>query len=108
MRKRDRWQIDTIDLSTQKAEDVKKDEQSGIKAFVKRHWKKTLIILGVLYLVVVLFGIFSARYYYDENGNRRLYPLTFSDMQLQDDYDTLTDQLSAVRVILTDFLSTRL
>lgn len=102
MRKRDRWQIDTIDLSSPKAEDVKKDEQSGIKAFVKRHWKKTLIILGVLYLVVVVFGIFSARYYYDENGNRRLYPLTFADMQLQDDYDTLTDQLSAVRVILTD------
>lgn len=102
MRKRDRWDIDTIDLTTKKPEESKPEEQNGLKAFVKRHWKKALIILGVVYLIVVLFGIFSARYYYDENGNRRLYRLTFADMQLQDDYDTLTEQLNSVRGILTD------
>lgn len=102
MRKRDRWEIDTIDLTTKKAEDVQQDQASGIKEFVKRHWKKSLIILGVAYLIVVLFGVFSARYYYDENGNRRLYRLTFADMQLQDDYDVLTEQMNSVRSILTD------
>ena len=102
MRKRDRWEIDTIDLTTKKPDDVMQKEESGVKAFVKRHWKKALIILGIAYLIVVLFGIFSARYYYDENGNRRLYRLTFADMQLQDDYDTLTEQLNSIRGILTD------
>ena len=102
MRKRDRWEIDTIDLTTKRHQEEKQEEQSGVKAFAKRHWKKSLIILGVVYLIVVLFGVFSARYYYDENGNRRLYRLTFADMQLQDDYDTLTNQLSSIRGILTD------
>ena len=102
MRKRDRWEIDTIDLTTKRYQEEKQEEQSGVKAFAKRHWKKSLIILGVVYLIVVLFGVFSARYYYDENGNRRLYRLTFADMQLQDDYDTLTNQLSFIRGILTD------
>lgn len=102
MRKRDRWEIETIDLTTKRYEEDKQDEISGVKAIVKRHWKKSLIILGVIYLVVVLFGVFSARYYYDENGNRRLYRLTFADMQLQDDYDTLSDQLTSIRGILTD------
>ena len=102
MRKRDRWEIDTIDLTTKRYQEEKLEEQSGVKAFAKRHWKKSLIILGVVYLIVVLFGVFSARYYYDENGNRRLYRLTFADMQLQDDYDTLTNQLSSIRGILTD------
>lgn len=102
MRKCDRWEIETIDLTTKRYEEDKQDETAGVKAIVKRHWKKSLIILGVIYLVVVLFGVFSARYYYDENGNRRLYRLTFADMQLQDDYDTLSDQLTSIRGILTD------
>lgn len=102
MRKRDRWEIETIDLTTKRYEEDKQVETSGVKAIVKRHWKKSLIILGVIYLIVVLFGVFSARYYYDENGNRRLYRLTFADMQLQDDYDTLSVQLTSIRGILTD------
>lgn len=102
MRRRDRWEIETIDLTTKRYEEDKQVETSGVKAIVKRHWKKSLIILGVIYLIVVLFGVFSARYYYDENGNRRLYRLTFADMQLQDDYDTLSDQLTSIRGILTD------
>lgn len=102
MRKHNRWEIDTIDLTTKKHDEDKQVEISGVKAFVKRHWKKSLVILGVMYLIVVLFGVFSARYYYDENGNRRLYRLTFADMQLQDDYDTLSNQLNSIREILTD------
>jgi len=102
MRRRDRWEIETIDLTSKRYEENKQVETSGVKAIVKRHWKKSLIILGVIYLIVVLFGVFSARYYYDENGNRRLYRLTFADMQLQDDYDTLSDQLTSIRGILTD------
>ena len=102
MKRRERWEIDTIDMTTNSHQEDNQDEISGVKDFVKRHWKKTLIILGVIYLVVVLFGVFSARYYYDENGNRRLYRLTLADMQLQDDYDTLSDQLTSIRGILTD------
>lgn len=102
MRKRDRWNIDTIDLTTQRQQPEQKKDESRAVGFIKCHWKHALIILGVLYLITVVFGIASMRYYYDEDGNRRLYRLTFSDMQLQDDYDVLTEQLDDVRKLMVD------
>lgn len=102
MKRRDRWDIDTIDLTTKSSDKSDEKEQTGIQKFVKRHWKRALIVLGAVYLLVVLFGLFSVRYYYDENGDRRLYRLTFSDMQLQDDYDILKEQLGTIREILAD------
>ena len=93
MRKRDRWNIDTIDLTTQRQQPEQKKDESRVVGFIKCHWKHALIILGVLA---------SMRYYYDEDGTRRLYRLTFSDMQLQDDYDVLTEQLDDVRKLMVD------
>lgn len=102
MKKRDRWNIETIDLTTQKEKPPAEKEESKFLRFVKRYWKRALIVLGVMYLIAVIFGIASMRYYYDEDGNRRLYRLTFSDMQLQDDYDVLTEQLDEIRSLLVD------
>lgn len=102
MKKRDRWNIETIDLTTQKEKPPAEKEESKFLRFVKRYWKRALIVLGVMYLIAVVFGIASMRYYYDEDGNRRLYRLTFSDMQLQDDYDVLTEQLDEIRGLLVD------
>lgn len=102
MKKRDRWNIETIDLTTQKEKPSAEKEESKFLRFVKRYWKRALIVLGVMYLIAVVFGIASMRYYYDEDGNRRLYRLTFSDMQLQDDYDVLTEQLDEIRSLLVD------
>lgn len=102
MKKRDRWNIETIDLTTQKEKPLAEKEESKFLRFVKRYWKRALIVLGVMYLIAVIFGIASMRYYYDEDGNRRLYRLTFSDMQLQDDYDVLTEQLDEIRSLLVD------
>lgn len=102
MKKRDRWNIETIDLTTQKEKPPAEKEESKFLRFVKRYWRRALIVLGVMYLIAVIFGIASMRYYYDEDGNRRLYRLTFSDMQLQDDYDVLTEQFDEIRSLLVD------
>lgn len=102
MRKRNRWNIETIDLSTKEVQSEHEKEDSLFIRFLKRYWKRTLIIFGILYLIVVIFGLMSMRYYYDENGNRRLYQLSFSDLQLQDDYDTLTEQLDNIRNLMVD------
>lgn len=102
MRKRNRWNIETIDLSTKEVQSEHEKKDSLFIRFLKRYWKRTLIIFGILYLIVVIFGLMSMRYYYDENGNRRLYPLSFSDLQLQDDYDTLTEQLDNIRSLMVD------
>ena len=102
MRKRNRWNIETIDLSTKEVQSEHEKEDSLFIRFLKRYWKRALIIFGILYLIVVIFGLVSMRYYYDENGNRRLYPLSFSDLQLQDDYFTLTEQLDNIRSLMVD------
>ena len=80
MRKRNGWNIETIDLSTKEVQSEHEKEDSLFIRFLKRYWKRTLIIFGILYLIVVIFGLVSMRYYYDENGNRRLYPLSFSSL----------------------------
>ena len=102
MRKNDRWNIDTIDLTTKKDPAEQQKDESCFVRVVKKYWKPVVIVIAALYLITVFFGITSMRYYYDEDGNRRLYRLTFSDMQLQDDYDSLTDQLDEIRGLLVD------
>ena len=102
MRKRERWNIDTIDLTEGKPQKTDEKNDSPVKSFVKKHWKKALLILGIAYLIVLIFGFASTRYYTDEDGNRRAYRLSFSDMELQDDYRVLRDQLTDIRDLLSD------
>ncbi len=102
MKKRDRWNIDTIDLTPQGTKGQEIKEESKFIAFLKKRWKLFLIIFAAVYLVVLVFGAFTVRFYYDEDGNRRLYRLSFSDLQTQDDYEALTGQLDGIRRLLVD------
>lgn len=102
MRKRERWNIDTIDLTEGKTQKPEEKQENPIRCFIKKHWKKALLILGIAYLIVLIFGVASTRYYTDEDGNRRAYRLTFSDMELQDDYRVLKVQLSSIRDLFSD------
>lgn len=99
MKKRDRWSVDTIDLTT-KPQEVK-PKKKIISWFLKNK-KRILIVVGVMYLLILLFGIFTTRFYTDENGKRRAYQLSFSDLRTQDDYTSLTEKLSDIRGLLTD------
>ncbi len=101
MKKRERWNIETIDLTTQQ-ETKSEQKDSKIKSFLMKRWKLIVAIVVGLYLITVIFGIFTVRFYYDDDGNRRLYKLSFSDLQTQDDYDVLTEQLDGVRSLLVD------
>ena len=102
MRKRERWSIDTIDLTEGKPQKAEEKHDNPLGSFVKKHWKKALLILGIAYLIVLIFGVASTRYYTDEEGNRRTYRLTFSDMELQDDYRALKEQMTDIRDLLSD------
>lgn len=99
MRKRDRWSVDTIDLTTKPKEE--KPRKKIISWFLENK-KRILIVVGIVYLLILLFGIFTTRFYTDENGERRAYQLSFSDLRAQDDYNALTDKLSDIRSLLTD------
>ena len=100
MKKRERWSVDTIDLTTKRAKEVKEDK--GLVTWLKKNRKRVLIIIGVIYAAALLFGIFSTRFYYDENGHRRAYMMTFSDYKAQDDYKALKEKFSDIRELLTD------
>ncbi len=99
MKKRDRWSVDTIDLTTKPKEE--KSRKKIISWFMDNK-KQILIVVGVMYLLILLFGIFTTRFYTDENGERRAYQLSFSDLRAQDDYNALTDKMSDIRSLLTD------
>ena len=100
MKKRERWSVDTIDLTTKQAKEEK--EVKGFVVWFKKHRKRIFIIAGIVYAAALLFGIFSTRYYYDENGNRRAYMMTFSDYKAQDDYSALKEKFTDIRELLTD------
>lgn len=102
MKKRERWNIETIDLTERKDKEPEVKPVNPVLGFCKRNWKKALLIIGILYLIVLVFGAVSTRYYTDENGNRKAYRLSFSDLELQDDYRVLTDQLNDIRDLLSD------
>ncbi len=100
MKKRERWSVETIDLTTKRAKEEK--EEKGFAAWFRKYRKRIFIIVGVVYAAALLFGIFSTRFYYDENGNRRAYMMTFSDYKAQDDYNTREEKFSDIRDLLTD------
>ena len=54
MRKRERWNIDTIDLTEGKPQKTDEKIDRPVKSFVKKHWKKALLILGIAYLIVLI------------------------------------------------------
>ncbi len=99
MKKRERWSVDTIDLTTKPQEEK---SQKKLISWFSENKKRILIVVGIVYLLILLFGIFTTRFYTDENGKRRAYQLSFSDLRTQDDYNALTDKLSDIRSLLTD------
>lgn len=103
MKKRERWSVETIDLTTKRAkEEIEQKEEKGFAAWFRKYRKRIFIVIGVIYAAALLFGIFSTRFYYDENGNRRAYMMTFSDYKAQDDYGALKEKFSDIRELLTD------
>lgn len=100
MKRRDRWSVDTIDLTTKPQQE--KQSNNRFLDWLRKYKKRIIIVVCAVYAVALLFGILSTRFYYDENGNRRAYMITISDLKAQDDYYALTDKLTSIRDLLTN------
>ena len=100
MKRNDRWSIDTIDLTT--GQQKEQPEESKFISWFKRNWKRLLIIVGIVYVLILSFGIASTRYYTDESGNRKAYQVTFSNLKTEDDYKELTEKFKEIRSLLVD------
>ncbi len=83
MKKKSNWDIAHIDMRTTAA---KNEEPSGFFEKVKNNWKKILILALAIYLIIVCYGIFTTRYYVNEDGEKVAYRMSFSDLKKEDDY----------------------
>lgn len=97
--KRSKWDIAHIDMRTAP---VKKDKEKGFFKWLKRNWKRILIINLVIYLLIVGYGVLTTRFYENEAGEKVAYRMSFSDLKKQDDYKDLKVKLTDIRNLLRD------
>lgn len=97
--KKSNWDIDYIDMKTAPDKSVK---EKGILKWLKLNWKKILAIIITLYLLVVLYGVLTTRFFENEAGERVAYRVSFSDLKKQDDYNDLKEKLIDIRKLLRD------
>ena len=97
--KRTKWDIAHIDMRTAP---VKKDKEKGFFKWLKRNWKRILIINLVIYLLIVGYGVLTTRFYENEAGEKVAYRMSFSDLKKQDDYKDLKVKLTDIRNLLRD------
>jgi len=97
--KRSKWDIAHIDMRTAP---VKKEKEKGFLKWLKRNWKRILIINIVIYLLIVGYGVLTTRFYENEAGEKVAYRMSFSDLKRQDDYKDLKVKLTDIRNLLRD------
>ena len=97
--KRSKWDIAHIDMRTAP---VKKEKEKGFLKWLKRNWKRILIINIVIYLLIVGYGVLTTRFYENEAGEKVAYRMSFSDLKKQDDYKDLKVKLTDIRNLLRD------
>lgn len=97
--KRSKWDIAHIDMRTAP---IKKEKEKGFFKWLKRSWKRILIINIVIYLLIVGYGVLTTRFYENEAGEKVAYRMSFSDLKKQDDYKDLKVKLTDIRNLLRD------
>ena len=97
--KKSNWDIDYIDMRTAPSE---KEKKKGLLNWLKRNWKKILVIIIAFYLLIVGYGVLTTRFYENESGEKVAYRMSFSDLKKQDDYKELKVKLTDIRNLLRD------
>lgn len=97
--KKSKWDIAHIDMRTAP---VKKDKEKGFFKWLKRNWKRILIINIIIYLHIIGYGALTTRFYENEAGEKVAYRMSFSDLKKQDDYKDLKVKLTDIRNLLRD------
>ncbi len=99
------WDIEKIDLTpkvTEETVSIPTTKWGRIKASVKMHWLKSLLITLCLYLVFVLFGMLITDYYIDENGYRQPIEANFAYLEQREDYRELKKQYDQICDLMVD------
>lgn len=102
MRKHNRWDIDTIDISEGHKVQTEKIKRRNLSCWIKENWRVIIIFISLGYLVFITAGLALTRFYKDENGARQAYKLTIDNLKEKDSYTELKDKLTDIRNLLVD------
>ena len=102
MRKHNRWDIDTIDISEGYKVQTKKIKRRNLSCWIKDNWRVIIIFISLGYLIFITAGLAATRFYKDESGARQAYKLTLDNLKEKDGYTELKDKLTDIRNLLVD------
>lgn len=102
MRKHNRWDIDTIDISEGHKVQTEKIKRRNLSCWIKENWRVIIIFISLGYLVFITAGLAATRFYKDESGARQAYKLTLDNLKEKDGYTELKDKLTDIRALLVD------
>lgn len=102
MRKHNRWDIDTIDISEGHKVQTEKIKRRNLSCWIKENWRVIIIFISLGYLIFITAGLAATRFYKDEGGARQAYKLTLDNLKEKDGYTELKDKLTDIRNLLVD------
>ena len=102
MRKHNRWDIDTIDISENHKVQTEKIKRRNLSCWIKENWRVIIILISLGYLVFIMAGLAVTRFYKDESGARQAYKLTLDNLKEKDGYTELKNKLTDIRTLLVD------
>lgn len=102
MRKHNKWNIDTIDISEGHKVQTEKIKRRNLSCWIKENWRVIIIFISLGYLVFITAGLAATRFYKDESGARQAYKLTIDNLKEKDSYTELKDKLTDIRALLVD------
>ena len=102
MRKHNKWDIDTIDISEGHKVQTEKIKRRNLSCWIKENWRVIIIFISLGYLVFITAGLAATRFYKDESGARQAYKLTLDNLKEKDSYTELKDKLTDIRTLLVD------
>lgn len=102
MRKHNRWDIDTIDISEGHKVQTEKIKRRSLSCWIKENWRVIIILISLGYLIFITTGLAATRFYKDESGARQAYKLTLDNLKEKDGYTELKNKLTDIRNLLVD------
>lgn len=103
---RKEWNIETVNITPapvkQQEEEKPTTRRGRFKRFIKKQWKKSILVFFCAYLIFLLFGMLVSDYYVDEKGVRQPIVLSLEYLEKREDYRELRQHYDTVSDLIVD------
>lgn len=103
---RKEWNIETVNITPapvkQQEEEKPTTRRGRFQRYIKKQWKKSILVLFCAYLIFLLFGMLVSDYYVDENGVRQPIVLSLEYLEKREDYRELRQHYDTVSDLIVD------